>query len=305
MADNTGQQTNVISYRTTEDANGHHNPHHKMAFGANGEVIQVNVDNPLPVTNYWITHAKHLIMNQFGHTIEVHAKHKDLLKFGRNNLVGTSEATIMTLPSGVLNETYISSNLITTVSSSSGSDTGVILVEGHTVAAGVFTFVEQSITLTGQTQATLATPLARVSRVTNDGSSDLIGSIYIYEDDTSASGVPDTDVLVHLIVEAGHNNSEKVSVTMSGDEYWLVSSFYGDCLEKTSSFASISLETRLAGKTFVDKISISATTGSHTFHKFEPFLIVRPNSDIRLVGVADGANTAISGGIQGVLAAIV
>lgn len=49
MADNTGQQTEVISYRTTE-VDGHHTNHQKVSFGADGEATSVDEDNPLPVT---------------------------------------------------------------------------------------------------------------------------------------------------------------------------------------------------------------------------------------------------------------
>jgi hypothetical protein len=213
----------------------------------------------------------------------------------------------MTLPASILNETFVSTNAITTISSSSASDTYQLVVEGHTTSDGglTFVFVVQTVTLTGQTQVALTTPLARVSRTYNNGSVDSVGDIYIYETDTTTAGVPDTAAKVHLIQQAGVNNSEKASTTISNTDYLILTSFYGDCLEKTAAFATIHLEVRLAGKVFRNNVDISATTGGRGVHEFKPYLVVPKNSDIRLRAIADGANTDISGGFQGVLASVI
>jgi len=256
--------------------------------------------------NYWVEHAKRMILSDYGDNVSVEAKKKNLLKFGRNKLVGTTKATLMTLPVGITNETYVSTNAITTISSSSASDTTSITIEGHTISGGLFTFVTQTITLTGQTQKTLTTALARVSRVVAAGSVDLIGNIYVYETDTSTAGVPDTDVKVHIILEAGLNNSEKCATTVSNTDYWLITGFYADVLEKVSAFGTIHLEVRLAGKVFINKVDISASsTGSRGIHKFEPYLIVPKNADVRLRGTSNTAGVDISGGIEGVLAGVI
>jgi len=262
----------------------------------------------LCVTDYWLQHAINTIKADYGDTVSVEARNKDLLKFGRNPLIGTSRAVVMTLPAGILNETYPTTNSITTISSSSASDTNDMTVEGHTVdvTGFIFTFVVQTATLNGQNQVTLATPLARVSRTMTDDSVDTVGRIYIYETDTTTAGVPDTDTKVHLIQEAGVNNSEKAATTISNADYYIVTGFYGDVLEKSAAFATLHLEVRKAGGVFVNKVDIAATTGGGgRLHEFKPYLVVPKNADVRLRATADGANTDISGGIQGVLAVVV
>jgi len=65
-------------------------------------------------------------LSAYGDRVSVAHKKKSLLKFGRNKLVGTSAATIMTLPAGVSNETYISTNGINRLSSASTDIAGGI-----------------------------------------------------------------------------------------------------------------------------------------------------------------------------------
>ena len=253
----------------------------------------------------WIQHAIEVISGTYGDTVSIQAKDKDLLKFGRNQLVNTTKTTLMTLPVGTDNETYVGTNIITQISSSSGSDTGNVIVEGHTIAGGVFTFVTQTITLTGQTIKALTTPLARVSRVVNDGATDLVGNIYVAQTDTLTAGVPNTAAKVHLIVVAGVNNSEKAATTISNTDYWIITGFYADCLEKTAAFGIVHLEVREVGKTFINKIDIACSTNFRGEHKFAPYLIIPKNADIRLRATGNAAGKDISGGLGGVLAIVI
>ena len=253
----------------------------------------------------FIQQAENVALSTYSDVINVQTKAKNLLKFGRNKLVNVTKSTLMTLPVGIDNETYLSSNLITQISSSSASDTGDIIVEGHTSSDGLtFTFSKQTVTLTGQTAVVLATPICRVSRVVNDGSSDLVGNIYVAQTDTLTAGVPDTDAKVHCIVEAGLNNSEKAATTTSSTDYWIITSFYADCLEKTATFGTVHLEVRESGKTFINKVDIAASTNSPGRHEFKPYLVVPKNSDIRMRISASAVNKDFSGGIDGMLASV-
>lgn len=264
------------------------------------------LDRHIVVNDPWLEHAKDVILNKYGHEVSIINKGSDLLKWGRNALVGTTAATVMHLPSGVLDETHVATDLITTISSSDAGDTEVVLVEGHTVdGSGNFTFVSQTPTLAGQTQVTLATPLARVQRVHNRGSTNLVGSVYVYEDDTDTAGVPDTDALVHLIVAAGKNNSEKCAFTTATDEYFLVTHFSGNVLEKVASAAHFTFEIRNKSGVFIEHNTLSAGDGNQGVHDFVPYLIISPNADVRIRSLADGANTEITADLQGVLAVIV
>lgn len=259
------------------------------------------------VADPWLHHSMDVITATYGDTVSIHEKNKDLLKFGHNELVGTSEATIQHQPAGILHETYVSTNAIDTIVSTNNGDTQNAVVEGHTISGGDFTFVSQTVTLTGQTEVTLGTPLARCTRLYNDNSTDFAGTISVFQGtDGSTTGIPTTAADVHLQTEPGENQSEKCSTTLSSVDYWIVTSFNGDCLEKAAAFAEIILQVRLQGKTFRHKHRISSGAGNGTSsHEFKPYLVVPPNSDIRLIATADGANTSVSGGIQGVLAKVI
>ena len=133
-------------------------------------------------SDFLIKYAQRSILSDFSDRVSVFEKDKQLLKFGRNESVGTSEATIMTLPSGQSEETYVSSNIIDTISSNNSSDTQEVVIEGHTISGSDLTFSSQTATLNGQNKVTLSTPLARATRVYNNGSADLLGSVFVYED---------------------------------------------------------------------------------------------------------------------------
>lgn len=308
MADNIGVTPSIDNTRVdvaTNEIGGLHYPVVKISTGPNGEQTPVSHDNPLPTTDFWLDHALHVIESTYGDEVSIQAKDKDLLKFGRNENVGTTEATIQHQPSGIYHETYVSDNLINSVISTDAGDTQDIVIEGHTISGGVFTFVVQSATLTGQTAVALSTPLARCTRLYNDDSTEMVGVISVTETDTYTAGVPDTDAKVHLQLGAGEQQSEKASTTISNTDYWILTRFYGDILEKTASSAEIHLEMRLNGKVFREVAMCSASSNHRGVFDFKPYFIVPKNSDIRLSAIADGANTDISGGMMGVLAVVV
>lgn len=249
------------------------------------------------------------IEKTYGDTVSVFDKGKSLLKFGRNEAVGASPATIMTLPAGVDNETYpniaSSTNNITTISSSNNGDTVSMVVEGHTVSGGLLTFVVQSVTLTGQTQATLTTPLARATRAYNNSATDLVGTIYVYETDTSTSGVPDTPAKVRLMIPAGGNQSVKASTSISAVDYWIVTRTYAAVLEKTNVNADVRLEVRRASGVWRLQADLAASSGDFKEQNFDPYFIVPKNSDVRLRATASTTNVDVAGGIEGYLALVV
>lgn len=264
-----------------------------------------SVDNSLVAQDYWIQHAIKVIYEQYGVIVSVDSKNEDLLKFGRNTLVGTSEATIMHQPAGVLAETYVSDNLINSAISNNVADTQELVIKGHTISGGLFTEVSQTVTLNGQSAVALTIPLARVSRVYNNNSTELLGVISITETDTYTAGVPDTNSKVHLQLATGEQQSEKCETTIANDTFWIVTGLYADVLEKTASIAEVHMEARLIGKVFREIIMKSTSNNHGAIHAFKPYYIVPSNSDIRLSAIAGGSNTSISGGIEGVLAKVI
>ena len=263
--------------------------------------MSLNVYPPVSEHDPWMEHAISNIFADFGDDVSTENKNKDLLKYGRSTQVQTTTSTLMTLPTGTFTETYVSSNLINSIISTNTGDTEEVKIEGHTISGSNLTFVVQTVTLTGQTAASLGTALARVTRVYNNDSTELAGTISVTETDTYASGVPDTDAKVHLQIRAGEQQSEKCATSISSSDYWVVTSFYADMLSKTAASADVDLEIRISGKVFRPVASISVSESHRAVFNFKPYLIVAPNSDIRMTARANANGKDISGGIEGTL----
>jgi len=253
----------------------------------------------------WILHALENIEKEFGVQVSVTSKDKDLLKFGRTEEVQTTKTTIMSHKSGTYNETYISDNLIDTLSSSEGSDTEEVRVEGHTIDGnGDFHFKVQTVTLDGQNKAVLGTPLARMTRIRNNNGTDLVGTIYGYQDTAIVGGVPTDGTKVHCTIPAGLNSSEKCATTLSSVDYWIVTTIRGNVLEKNLQYGDFHLEIRNKGGVFIDVQDFASASGSDGGYKFKPYLIIPANSDIRMRATAGANNKEMSASIQGVLAKV-
>jgi len=248
------------------------------------------------------------VLADYGDTISVASKLKDLTKFGENQNIGTSLTTIMTLPSGVSSETLsTSSNNIVSIISSNAGDTGTVTIEGHYFSGTDLIFTIQSATLTGQTAVTLTTALSRVTRVYSTSAISFSGDVAVYEGGTTTSGVPDTAASVHLIVKAGEAQSQKASTSISSTDYWLLESMTASVLEKVNSWAQVRIETKPATSNIwrpvMQYVGVSDSTGT-TGAIFDPILIVPKNYDIRMVSKANAANTHVAGGMRGILAAV-
>lgn len=277
-------------------------------MGRSLEAIEADADGKFVFCEYhpgfMEEHALREIYSTYGDVVEI--KPKALHKFGENLLVGTEEATLMTLPAGVLSETYVSTNATTHISSSDSGDTQSVKVEGHTVSGGLFTFVVQTITLAGQTKVALATPLARVTRLENAGAVDFAGIVYVFEDDTLTGGVPDTAAKVHIIANNGENQTLKAATTISNEDYCLVTQIYASINKKTAAGAVVRFRVRTAGGVFQTKYKIGINSvGGGFVRDLWPYLIVPQNSDITMSAEADGANTAVAGGFNSILATVV
>lgn len=250
------------------------------------------------------------VWQERGLVLDVWGKAKGLHKFGENLLVGTAQATVMTLPSGETAETHVTTNAINTLSSSSGSDDMPVTIEGHTVsgtgADAEFTFVTQTATLDGTDKVTLSTPLARVTRLTCDGTADNAGVIYVSEDDTHTTpGVPDTAAKIHLMVPVGENQSLKASTTISNTDYLLVEKVYASLTEKGSGYANIRFRVREVGSVFQTKFKRSVANGGDLDMDLPQLFEVPRNADVTITAEADNASTPVSAGFMGRLAAVV
>lgn len=254
---------------------------------------------PLP---FRIAHALREIKQTYGDNVSV--KSKSLLKFGENLLVGGDQATIMTLPGGVTEETYVSTNAIDTISSSDGGDDQPVVIEGHTIdGSGNLEFQAQTVTLEGQSKVTLPTPLARVTRIYNAGATNWAGSVYVYEDGAISDGAPTNTSTVHLIGPAAENQSLKASTSISSVDYALITSIYASVNKKTQGGAVIRLRIRNIDGVFrtVYKRGINSL-GPDLNYEFDPCLIVPSNSDVIITAEADASSTPIAAGFNSYLA---
>lgn len=255
--------------------------------------------------NFWIRHAIEEIDRTWGD--RVRPKAKSLHKFGKNEDLGTSSETIWEQGG---NETYVTTNAIDKISSSNAGDTEVIKIEGHTVSGtgtdAEFTFVVQTVTLVGQTETPLTTPLARVSRAYNTGSTSLVGDVYIYEDDTVTDGVPQTTANIHLKIPAGQNTSFKGATTFSNKDYFVITEVHFAVGKKTSASVDFSLEIREVGGLFLPKFQTTlATTGSNSESElFLPHFLVPKNADVRVSAIGSTTGIEADCNFEGVICEI-
>lgn len=282
------------------------------------EGVAVDHSNALSVADPWLHHAEDVILGNFGDTVSVHDKSKDLIKFGRVVMNGNTNWHTVEIQADttIENETFLTANTIDYVVSSSASDIAAnnssdIIIEGHTISGSDLTFVSQSAVLLGQTVVALTTPLARVTRVYNNDSAEIVGAISVYDSSvtTITSGAPTAGYAgVHLTIEAGHQNSEKCSTSISSVDYYIVTSVYADVLSKSSEDVELSFEYRPPGKVFREIFNFSAKNGVGTQREIKPYRIIPKNSDVRIRARCDGSFTGsleVGAGMIGVLAIVV
>ena len=127
-------------------------------------------------------------------------------KFGENNDITTSsDPEDVWDGGGVYN--FSSTADIDSIVSSEDTDTQDIYISGLDASWEV---VNQTITLTGETAAALTTPLIRVYRAVNMGSSDIAGQVYVFTTETSATdnaGVPNDLAEVRAQINNGNNQT--------------------------------------------------------------------------------------------------
>lgn len=271
-------------------------------------------------TSAAVKQAERVVYSTYGDTVSVINKAKNLNKFGRNQAVGTSWETVAKFQGTTSDETFVTTNLIDSiVSDDTGDTTQTIVIEGHTIdGSGNLTFVSQEKALTGQTEATLTTPLARATRAYVKASGTfgstptaLAGNVYIYDNtDGITSGVPDTAAATKLMILAGETQTEKAATAISQSDYWFIQYFscaIGDATGPTN-FATVRMETRdiVNGGAWRplgrDYTLWPDSVGIH--REFDPVLIVPKNHDWRVRAIADGGSTEIYAEAGGPLASI-
>lgn len=165
--------------------------------------------------------------------------------------------------------TYSATNDIDSVISSSTNDVGSVSIQG---LDATYTLTNQTVTLNGQTRVALTTPLRRVFRMKNEGTSNFVGNIscYITNSPTTA-GVVNTPANVRAVVDDGNNQTLMAIYTVPVGKKAYLRSFYASLsgANKSSNYR-IRLKARPFGKVFQLKhITALSSTGSsriqHTY----------------------------------------
>ena len=256
-----------------------------------------------------LVQAEREVQMTYGDVISIDKKAKSLIKFGKSGNL-TANNTLETIWTVGGNETYVTGNTIANISSSSTSDTEQVTIESHTVAGtgvnSVFTFVTQNVTLNGQNPVSLSTPVSRVSRVYNNGSSELVGRVVVYENTAVTGGIPDDITKVHIDIPSGFQQSFKSATTFSSSDYFVLTGIYGSVSKKQAASVDFYLEERIAGKVFRQLGSFTASSEGGPFDiRFDPAIIIKKNSDVRFRADTSTNNSVVFAIFKGYLASII
>jgi len=107
--------------------------------------------------------------------------------------------------------TYSASAVTLYISSSSASDTQSFEITGLDASKAPQT---ATVTLAGTTKTAITGTWTRVFSVVNKGTTDNLGDVYVYEDDTPVGGVPPTLTKVRAKVLVGDNKSRMALYTI-------------------------------------------------------------------------------------------
>ena len=254
-----------------------------------------------------LVQAEREIQSTFGDVVSIDRKAKSLIKFGKSSpLSANGTSTVWTVGG---HETYVTENSITHISSSSASDVHEVFLECHTVSGTgqdqKFTFLTQTVTLQGQTKVALPFAVSRVSQINNNDGVELVGRVTVYEDTTVVGGVPSDPTKIHIDIPAGLQSSFKAATTLSDEDYYVLTGGFGSVSLKQSAAADFYLEVRLAGKVFVQKAAVSASSGGPWNIELDPAVIIPRNADIRITVETDTNNAVVFGVLKGYLAKVI
>ena len=239
-----------------------------------------------------ISYAENEIFKTYGDRVSVFDKGKRLIKFGKNPDLDSGVKELIWNTGGT--ETYKTSNDIDIVVSTNVADTQNIVIEGHTISGTDLTFVVQTATLNGTTPVNLTTPLARVSRLYNNDSTDFAGDVTVEDNGTS----------VHLTVRGtnGENQSRKAQTSISSQDYFIMYQISAGIIGSVSASINFELQQRQIGKVW--RTVREFKTNDYIELPLYPPIIIPKNTDIRVVGTSDTNNTEAIAEFAGYLASI-
>jgi hypothetical protein len=197
---------------------------------------------------------------------------------------------------------YSATNDIDSISSSDNGDTQDIEIIGLDIN---YNEVTQTVTLTGQTTATLSTPLLRVFRMINRGSTSTSGFVYCYINGaTVVSGVPSTASDVRAVINNGNNQTSMAVYTIPAGKTGYMRDWYASTSgARKTSVHVIHLDARPFGEVFQLKhvTSLIAAGTSSKQHRYEEPEIFLEKTDIEMQGSTDEDVASVAAGFDIVL----
>lgn len=224
--------------------------------------------------------------------VDIWEKGRELIKYGRNDDLDSGVTEMIWLQGGT--ETIPSSNDIDEIVSTDAGDTQDVTIEGHTISGSDLTFVVQTVTLNGTTPVALTTPLRDATRMFNNGSTDFSGTVSVSDGTTD-----------YLTTDGTNNQSLKCAASMGYDTYWIITKLVGSVKRANSAVVDFQLQIRESGKVWRTKYSFSVSRDAGTFQvDLDPYIIMKPNADMRVIGTSNAANTVAEAAVHGYMAII-
>ena len=197
--------------------------------------------------------------------------------------------------------TYSITNDITSVSSSSVADTQNIEVFGLDIN---YNEITQTITLNGQNEILLNTPLIRIVRMINRGTITVIGEVYCYTSGATVSnGVPSPTSTIRAVINNGNNQTLMAIYTIPAGKTGYMRDWYSSLSKDKNTTCVVKLRARPFGQVFHTKhtASISSTGSSYIQHKYEEPEIFNEKTDISIIGDTSTNDSGIGAGFDIVL----
>ena len=156
------------------------------------------------------------------------------------------------------------------------------------------------MTLNGQSKVTLNTPLSRISRLSNNGTTEFVGNIYVYQDSAITAGVPNNLTLAHMVVNGtnSENRSRKAATTFSNEDYFICNEVSAGVTRSVNAIVDMVFEVREPGGVFVPRTQFTASQ-TPAIVGVKPYLIVPRNSDVRMAARTTANNTGVIASFSG------
>ena len=217
--------------------------------------------------------------------------HSVLRKFGRNGVVSTSIETVWEYSTLMSYSAAAETMYLMSSAAGDGQDYTVYGLDGD--------WAEQSVVVTcnGRTPVGLAGTWLRISRITNDGSTDNAGAIYVSNDNANVTdGVPDTAVDVRGMIAIGLNQTLQAAWTVPAGKTLYLTDYWVS--ESSNKGAEVTLVVRPVGGVF--RVKDTQQTLSNAIHvpfTFPQSIAAKSDIEVRAAGVGIGA--IISAGFSG------